>query len=113
MSLGNYLGKTFSEQAETNQGLAHEGVIPPELLAPMEIVEPEEWNVVLEAWDINDSFVLGHPDNGVLGTSKLGDRRTSAGEILRRAWLFDTKEDLDNGTTQGSVNIENGNIMFG
>jgi len=89
-----YAGKDRAEMKHQFRGTVD--VIPVFKIMDKEELKIRDRWLKISKRDINDSFVWGHPDNGVWGTAKWGDRRGSAqvvrvvqAENIYREWFYD------------------------
>ena len=122
MSLGNYLGNTLSGQQEDNQSLVHEGGDIPKIIYPVEEIElAVDTKITQTDWSASNSFIVGHATNGVLGVANgmgggqivLGlDGNQVTSTIVERRWLWSTKTQLELGTADANIDLENGDIRL-
>lgn len=123
--LGNLLGSRLREQEDMRRSSTHPSNINTIYLFPTETLgQLDDWNLVNKTKDYSNtnSFILGHPVNGVLGVANglgggqivLGDDGNigSATEVVRRRWTWKTQADLSLGTITPNLTINNGDIRF-
>ena len=121
-NLGNYLGNTLSGQQEDNQSLVHEGGDIPKIIYPVEEIElAVDTKITQTDWSASNSFILGHATNGVLGVANgmgggqivLGlDGNQVTSTIVERRWLWSTKTQLELGTADANIDLQNGDIRL-
>lgn len=70
--LGKAIGHNISDTESMNQSMSHSAGEDTNVIFPTDIFEVKELVLRLSGNDIGTAFILGHPDNGLLGTSKLG-----------------------------------------
>lgn len=111
--LGQLIGQNIRDTRNLNQTMSHESGEDTYILFPINKIYPKEINLVITKKTIGNAFILGHADNGVLGTSDLGAGTYdfTGEEIVRRLWLWDNQTELDKGTTD-NVTTENGDIRL-
>ena len=121
-NLGSYLGNTLSGQQEDNQSLVHEGGNIPKIIYPVEEIElAVDTKITQTDWSASNSFIVGHATNGVLGVANgmgggqivLGlDGNQVTSTIVERRWLWSTKTQLELGTADANIDLQNGDIRL-
>ena len=110
--LGRTIGNALNRQNDLERSSVHPDDAVTVLLFPTEQdFNFVDLNVVGRTRTIEDSFILGHDDNAVLGTSKLGDRRGTATEVLRRRWVWDDQTEFNKGTND-NVKVDLGDLRL-
>jgi hypothetical protein len=73
-------------------------------------------NVVINIRSVNsDSFIIGHLTQAVIGSQVIGEGVGGTGEYedwMRRRWDWNSYEELNKGTLDDNVSIENGSITL-
>ena len=103
------------------------GDVPNVLLVPFALknsIKLKIKNFIVEQTDnsSSNSFLLGHPVNGILGTATaLGGSQVVLGsttgsvtiELLRRSYIWDTTDELNKGIKSKNIDISQGFMQLG
>jgi len=111
-----YAGKDRAEMKHSFRGTVE--AIPVFKILDKEELEVRDRWMIIKSRPINNSFILGHPTNGVLGQGTLGDfrgdwtiQRVVQSEKIYREWFYDDQF-LDS-ISGGTWDTTNHRVVFG
>ena len=105
--LGKTLRNNMGEQREVNQSLAHDGGSIPKLIMPLDDLEIEQLNLVIQQRNAG-GFIL---DSSRLGT-ELGSGASTFVDVLRLTWIWDSQTELAKGTSGAKIDTTDGDLRL-